>query len=87
MARCPVILSRVGSGGPACAIALTHPSFAPSAECKSGMRGFAGCLPNEAGFVPPMSDDFWTKLQIGPSALVKEEANAGGNTDKFYATQ
>jgi hypothetical protein len=61
------------------------------AERKSGVRGFAGCAPNKQGIVPPLSDDFFAKIQLGPAALAAPAASDGGdgkgNTDKFYQNQ
>ena len=67
-----------------------------SQSAASGARGFMGLLPNKLGLVPPLSDDFYEKVQLGPAALgpafnaaepTGAQPTGGNNTDKFYQTQ
>ena len=36
---------------------------------RAGHRGFAGCIPNKLGLIPPLSDDFFVRIAAGPAAL------------------
>ena len=38
-------------------------------ERQCGGRGFYGCVPNKAGKIPTLSDDFFTRIAAGPAAL------------------
>ena len=50
----------------------------------SGVCGFAGIAPNRFGVMPPLSDDFFTRIEMGPAALLQPPP---GKPDKFYMTQ
>ncbi|KOO34305.1 deah (asp-glu-ala-his) box polypeptide isoform cra_a [Chrysochromulina tobinii] len=43
-----------------------------------GHRGFAGCIPNKLGQIPPLSDEFFVRIAQGPAGLEQ--------TDKFFQT-
>ena len=51
------------------------------------MRGFCGCVPNKQGLVPPLSDDFFAKIALGPAALPPPAPPSQAAADKFFMTQ
>ena len=63
-----------------------------------GHRGFAGCTPNKSGVVPPLSDEFFSRIaaaQAMDSSPAGEDAAAAvdgivqspAHTDKFFQSQ